>query len=262
MARPIVLIHGMWCTGANFARLVEVFTARGHACHTPTLPAHEIGVSHPEVGSKSLAEYLAFLEEYVRRQNFAEAPIVLGHSMGGLLAQQLAARLQPFALVLLTPASPAGIFGVRLSNFIAFFRSLLRWGWWRRPQKPSYGRAVASAFNGVPPEKHKTLYAGLVEESGRVVFELAFWMFDRARVARLDASAVRCPVYVVSAGHDRLTPAAVVRRVAALYPQASLRTWPDRGHWVLDDTDTDEMAGEIANWIRGHEQRAAARGRE
>ena len=68
--------------------------------------------------------------------------------------------------------------------------------------------------------------------------------------------------YVVSAGQDRLVPASAVRRVAALYPQASLRHYPDRGHWVLDDVDTDEMATEIANWLQGHEQRVAARGRE
>lgn len=262
MARPIVLIHGMWCTGANFDRLVEGLKPRGHACVAPTLPAHEVGVAHPEVGSRSLAEYLAFLEDFVRGQNFAEAPILVGHSMGGLLAQQLAARIRPFALVLLTPAWPAGIFGLRWANFVAFLRIITRWGWWRRPQKLSFHRAVVSAFNGVPREKHVKLYDALVEESGRAAFEIALWMLDGKRAARVDAAAVRCPVYVVSCGEDRLTPAAVVRKVAALYPQASLRHYPDRGHWVLDDVDTDEMAAEIANWLQGHEQRMAARGRE
>ncbi|MGQ0586284.1 MAG: alpha/beta hydrolase, partial [Gammaproteobacteria bacterium] len=110
MARPIVLIHGMWCTGANFDRLADGMKARGHACHAPTLPAHEIGVAHPEVGTQSLTDYLACLEEFIRQQDFTEAPILLGHSMGGLLAQQLAARVKPFALVLLTPSWPAGIY--------------------------------------------------------------------------------------------------------------------------------------------------------
>jgi hypothetical protein len=53
-----------------------------------------------------------------------------------------------------------------------------------------------------------------------------------------------------------------VRKLAKLYPQASMRHYLDRGHWVLDDIETDEMAAEIANWLQGHEQRAAARGRE
>jgi pimeloyl-ACP methyl ester carboxylesterase len=262
MAHPIVFVHGMWCTGANYARLVEGLKNRGHRCYAPTLPAHEIGVQHPEVGNKSLRDYLSFLEDDLRAQNFAEPPILIGHSMGGLLAQQLAARVNPFALVLLAPAAPAGILGLRWSNVVAFSRTLLRWAWWRRPQKPSYARAVVSAFNGVPPEKHEALYAGLVEESGRVVFELGFWPLDSAKAARVDPAAVHCPVYIVSCGEDRLTPAAVVRKVAALYAHVSLRHYPDRGHWVLDDADTEEMTAEIANWLQGHEQRTAARGRE
>jgi pimeloyl-ACP methyl ester carboxylesterase len=262
MARPVVLIHGMWCTSANYARVIEGLKPRGHACFAPTLPAHEAGVAHPEVGNQSLRDYLSFLEEFVRRQNFAEAPILVGHSMGGLLAQQLAARIQPFALVLLTPAAPAGIFGLRWSNIVSFLPVVLRWGWWRRPQKLSFGGYVRRAYNGVPPERHRALYEGMVEESGRVVFEIGFWFFDRSSASRVDAAQVRCPVYVVSCGEDRLTPAGAVRKVGALYQHASLRHYPDRGHWVLDDTDTDEMTAEIANWLQGHEQRSAARGRE
>lgn len=262
MARPIVFIHGMWCTGANFARMVDGLKPRGHACHAPTLPAHEVGAVHPEVGPRSLTEYLDFFDAYVREQGFIEAPILVGHSMGGLLAQQLAERIQPFALVLLTPATPAGIFGIRWANFWSFLPVFLRWGWWKRPQKFSFARYVTRAFNGVPPEKHKAIYAGLVEESGRAVFEIGFWLLDRRHASRVDASAIQCPVYIVSGGDDRLTPASVVRKLGRLYPQASLRHYPDRGHWVLDDNDTDEMTAEIANWLQGHEQRAAARGRE
>lgn len=262
MARPIVFIHGMWCTGANFARLAEVLRSRGHACHAPTLPAHEIGVAHPEVGDRSLVDYLGFLEHFVHQQKFAEPPILIGHSMGGLLAQQLAARIKPFALVLLTPAAPAGIFGIRWANFVSFLPVFLRWAWWRRPQKFSFARCVTRAFNGVPPEKHEAIYKGLVEESGRAVFEIGYWLIDGKGAARVDASAVTCPVYIVSSGLDRLTPAAVVRKLGRLYPQASMRHYPDRGHWVLDDSETGEMSTEIANWLQGHEQRAAARGRE
>jgi pimeloyl-ACP methyl ester carboxylesterase len=262
MARPIVLIHGMWCTSGNFARVIDGLKPRGHACFAPTLPAHEVGVAHPEVGNQSLRDYLSFLEEFVRRQNFAEAPILIGHSMGGLLAQQLAARIQPFALVLLTPATPSGILGLRWANILSFLPVVLRWDWWRRPQKLSFGGFASRAYNGVPAEKHRALYEGMVEESGRVVFEIGFWFLDGSRAARVDAAQVRCPVYVVSCGDDRLTPAGAIRRLSRIYPQASLRHYPDRGHWVLDDTDTDEMTAEIANWLQGHELRSAKRGRE
>lgn len=259
MAHPVVLIHGMWCTGSNFARLHETLRARGHACHAPNLPHHGAGVDDPAVGDQSLRDYLKFLEAYIKAQNFPQPPIVIGHSMGGLLAQQLAARINPLALVLLTPASPSGIFGIRWANFVSFLFVFLRWGWWRKSQKPSFRSAVANAFNGVPVERHRALYDGLVAESGRAVFEIGFWLLDRQRASAVDASAVRCPVYVVSSGRDRLTPAAVVRKVAARYPQAALRHYPERGHWVLDDVDADDMNLDIANWIQGQELRAAPR---
>jgi pimeloyl-ACP methyl ester carboxylesterase len=261
MARPLVLIHGMWCTGANWNRVAGLLGDRGFGCNAPTLPAHEVGVAHPEVGNLSLRDYLAFLEGFVRDQQYAEAPVLIGHSMGALLAQQLAAKIQPFALVLLTPGAPAGIWSLYPSNLIAFARSTLRPGWWRKPHKPSRGRASVSLFNGVARERHVPLYDTLVEESGRVVLELGFSWLDKTRASAVDAAAITCPVFVVGCGRDRLTPAPMVRKVAALYPHAAVRHYPDRGHWVLDDADTEQMCTDIANWIQAREIRVAERGK-
>lgn len=256
MGYPVVLIHGMWCTGANWDRVRSLLEPRGYTCHAPSLPAHEPVPDQPQqVAAVSLRDYLAFMEDYVRAQNFSQPPILIGHSMGGLLAQQLAARIQPLALVLLTPAAPWGVNPLRWSNIVAFARALLRWGFWRRPHKPSAERAALSAFNGIPVDRHPRLYEGLVHESGRVLFEAGFWWADWRRATAVDTRAVQCPVYVVSAGEDRLTPTPVVRRVAALYPQASQRHYPQRGHWVIDDDDTEEMVKGLCSWMRPFELR-------
>lgn len=261
MAHPVVLIHGMWCTGANLAPVAAGLAARGFKCHLPTLPSHEVGVPHPEVGGLGLADYVDFLEHWIEEQAFAEPPILLGHSMGGLLAQLLTARLATrrgvFALVLLTPASPSGINAIRLKPLLAFAPVLSRPGFWNRPHRISKSAASRYACAGVPEERHAALYETLVDESGRVVFEIALWPLDRNRAARVDAESVSCPVYVVSGGLDGLTPASVVRKVAARYPGASLRHYPERGHWVIDDEYTDAMCGEIAAWLLPLEQRAA-----
>lgn len=258
MAQPVVMIHGMWCTGANFSRLQSALEARGFQCHAPSLPHHQVGQSNPEVGNLGLRDYIEFLDEFIKEQRFSEPPVLVGHSMGGLLAQQLAARIKPAALVLLTPAPPWGVFGIRWSNFIAFLRVFLRWGWWRKPHKPSFERARASAFNaGVPRERMRPLYDDLVHESGRAVFEIGYWYLDRTRASAVDHAAIQCPVYIVSCGRDRLTPAGVVRSAAKRYPHAALRHYPERGHWVLDDVDAEEMNTDIANWIQGQLRRQA-----
>src|SRR3546814_6530354 len=71
----------------------------------------------------------------------------------------------------------------------------------------------------------------------------------------VDTAKVRCPVYIVSCGKDRLTPASVVRKLAKRYPQAAQRHYAERGHWVIDDEETEEMMHAICGWLRPSEQR-------
>jgi pimeloyl-ACP methyl ester carboxylesterase len=256
MGYPVIFIHGMWCSGANWKRITELMAPRGYDCHAVTLPGHEPGRDQPlTVGALSLRSYLAYLEDYVARQNFAQPPIIIGHSMGGLLAQQLAARTRPLALVLITPAPPAGIVALSWSNLVAFWRALLRWGFWYKPHKPSFERAQISVFNGVPDELQRSSYESMLHESGRALFEIGFWPLDFSRASAVDSSAVRCPVYVISAENDKLTPAKIVRKVAARYALVSQRYYLNRGHWVIDDEETDEMVNGICSWLRPIEQR-------
>lgn len=257
MAHPVVLIHGMWCNAGQMARVAEALRARGFECHMPTLPGHGPDAAAADLGRLGLEDYLGHLEAYIAGKKFRQPPILLGHSMGGLLAQLLAQRVQAFALVLLTPASPAGINAVRPGPLAAFARVFTRPGFWHRTHKLSLGRARRSVFNGLSSARQNELYAGMVEESGRALFQMAFWWLDRSHASRVDAAAVTCPVYVVAAGRDRLTPAPVVRKVAACYAKATLRYYPGRSHYVIDDEETDEMVGEIAGWLLPYEQRAA-----
>lgn len=256
MTYPVVLVHGMWCTGANWSRVRELLEPRGYRCFAPTLPGHEPVPDQPlQVARRSLREYLQFLESAVADQQFDRPPILIGHSMGALLAQQLAARIKPLALVLLTPAPPWGVNGLRGSNVVAFAPWMISGAFWRKAYKPTSARASISAFNGVPQDRHRALYEGLVHESGRATFEIACWWADFGRAAAVHSDEVQCPVYVVSCGQDRLTPASVVRKVIARYPQATQRYYPERGHWVIDDDETEEMMHAICGWLRPIEQR-------
>ncbi len=258
MGYPVVLIHGMWCSSASWDRVREMLEARGYDCYVPSLPAHDAVPDQPlQVARLSLRDYLDALEHFVAQIPDQRPPIVIGHSMGGLLAQQLARRVASLALVLLTPAPSWGIMGLRWSNFVAFARWMFSGAFWRNPYKPSFERAAISVFNGLAADRHRRVYEGLLHESGRAIFEIAFWWIDFSRAALVRSADIHCPVYVVNCGQDRLTPASVVRRVAARYPQSTQRSYPDRGHWVIDDEETEEMMHAICGWLRPIEQRFA-----
>lgn len=262
MAYPVVLIHGMSCTGANWRRFASLMTPRGYECLAPSLPAHDASPDQPlRVGRQSLRDYLAFLEQMVATREDRRPPIIIGHSMGGLLAQQLAARVQPLALVLLTPAAPYGITSLSLTNTGAFLSWMSNGAFWRKAYKPGFARAQRYAFRGLPADRHRALYEGTVHESGRAIFEIGLWPLDFSHASVVDAKRIHCPVFIVSGGKDWITPASVVRKVARLYPHATQRHYPARGHWVIDDEDTDEMVHSICGWLRSIEQKQERGGR-
>ena len=61
----------------------------------------------PAFAGTGLADYLADLSQVI--ENLDSPPVLLGHSMGGLLAQLLAAKGLARAAILLTPTPPWGV---------------------------------------------------------------------------------------------------------------------------------------------------------
>jgi pimeloyl-ACP methyl ester carboxylesterase len=110
MADTIFMIHGMWGGPWYWENYRRVFEREGYRCVATTLPYHDMdprGVPDPRLGTTSLLDYAEALEREVSQ--LGVKPILMGHSMGGLLAQILGARGLAKALVLLTPASPSGV---------------------------------------------------------------------------------------------------------------------------------------------------------
>lgn len=251
MGQPLVLIHDMWCNPAHLARLQELFSARTYDCHAIGLPSHTASATQAdEVAALSIRDYAEHVEREIAARGFAQPPVLVGHSMGGLVAQLLATRVAPAALVLLTPAAPAGINALHPKVLPAGLPIFSRWAFWKRAHRLGAEQARRYAVNGLHHSQQEKIINSLVWESGRVASEIAFWWADGQRATRVDAAAVKCPVYVVSAGQDSLTPAPVVKKVAARYANSTYRHWPERSHWVIDDLDTEEMVYEIDGWLR------------
>ena len=105
----VILIHGMWSTGRTLSAFREHLEAIGYSVYLPNLPCHEdeIQDSESQVANLSILDYTTHLRDYINGLNLEDPPILMGHSMGGLLAQKLSAELKVQALVLLCPAQPS-----------------------------------------------------------------------------------------------------------------------------------------------------------
>lgn len=251
MAETIVMIHGMWGSGWYWENFKGFFESKGYRCVVPTLRYHDMdpnGVPDPRLGTTSLLDYAADLEKLIRELDMR--PILMGHSMGGLLAQILGSRGLAKALVLLTPASPRGIIALKPSVIKSFWSGLTTWGFWRKPFRQTFDEAVYSMLNQMPSESWKSIYDQFVYESGRAAFEIGFWLFDSKGAARVDESKVTCPVLIIAGEKDRIVPVSITRKIAEKYKSVSTyKEFPDHSHWVVGEPGWQQIAEYIKEWL-------------
>jgi pimeloyl-ACP methyl ester carboxylesterase len=250
MARLAVLIHGMWGTPGVWRNWRLSLEARGWQTMAPALRHHDAPPLSPPaaLGTTSLNDYIADLEAQIR--TLPEKPVVIGHSMGGLIALLLCARGLARAGVLLTPAPPSSVFAIRTSNLLAFARIQTNWGWWRKPHRATLAEALSSTFNTMDPKDAAPLHETFVHESGRALFEIALPWLDRTRAATVDPETVTVPLLFVAAEKDKLTPPGVVRRAAAHFGKVSTyREYPGQAHWVLGQPGWQDVATDAAAWL-------------
>lgn len=202
------------------------------------------------MGETSLLDYVADLERMI--VGLPEKPVVIGHSMGGLLSLLLCARGLARAGVLLTPAPPSSVIAIRLSNLMAFARIQTRWAWWRKPHRATRAEALAYTFNTADPALGAKEHSAFVHESGRVLFEIALPWLDRSKATTVDPRCATAPLLFVGAQNDRLVPPNVVRRTARRFQHVSdYIEFDGQGHWVLGQPGWERVADQAESWLAG-----------
>lgn len=252
MKDTVFMIHGMWGGAWYWQNYKNAFEQAGCRCVATTLRFHDMNpkaAPDPRLDTTSLLDYAEDLEHEIRQ--LGVQPILVGHSMGGLLAQILGSRGLARALVLLTPASPAGINPIRVSVVRSFVSVLLHWGFWKRPMRQTFNEAVYSMLQLLPPAEQRQVYERFVYESGRAFSEIAYWPIDPRKAARVDERNVTCPVLVIGSAQDRITPASVVRRVANKYKDVmTYKEYADHAHWVVGEPGWEEVAQYVLRWLQ------------
>ncbi|HVE79600.1 MAG TPA: alpha/beta fold hydrolase [Gemmatimonadaceae bacterium] len=239
---PVLLVPGMFAGTWYFADWQRALAARGHPAWALELRGHHPSCPVPALGRVSVAEYV---EDAIAAARHLGRPVVVGHSMGGLVAQKVAQADAAQALVLVASAPPAGIPAVGAAAALRMTRYLPAM-LLSQPLVPRRRDLDAIVFNRTPEAERDAIAAGYVAESGRAARELAFG----SAATRVDAPRVRCPVLVLAGGSDRFVPARVARRLARRYG-ATYREFPGMGHLLVSEPGWETVLAHVADWLEG-----------
>ncbi|MBN9531861.1 MAG: alpha/beta hydrolase [Alphaproteobacteria bacterium] len=245
----VVMIHGAFCGGWAFEHFAHAFAAAGHAVQTPDLRYHDCGTRPPAaLGTTSMADYAEDLEALIA--GFERPPVLVGHSMGGLLAQMLATRCEIAALVLLSPSAPWGVLPSTMFEVASAGAMFLTGSFWCKPIAPNYDIAASNALNLLPPEERRRVFERFVPESGLATFEIMNWALDTRRATFVGADDVRCPVLCFSGTEDYVNPPPTVRRVAGRYRErATYHELNGHSHWMIGEPGWEGVAARALAWL-------------
>ncbi|MEZ5827229.1 MAG: alpha/beta hydrolase [Hyphomicrobiales bacterium] len=249
MGKHVVMVHGANCGGWCFDGFRKVFEARGFTCHAPDLIGHGADKSTGKgtLASVGMADYRAQMAAFVK--SLPERPVVLGHSMGAIIAQQLAAEGLAEALVLVSPAPRAGIVPPTGPEK-QLCQDLMTLGdFWTRAIDPNFDLACYYTLNRLPKDEQRTVFDKFGPESGRALFETFFWMFDQTGATAVATDAVRCPLLCLAGTEDHIVSLETAKLAADAYPQAKFWELKDHAHMLLLEPGADKIASRIADWI-------------
>jgi pimeloyl-ACP methyl ester carboxylesterase len=250
---PVVFVHGAFCGGWAFDGFREPFEAVGFETHAPNLPFHERGGDLEQLAQAGLKDFAVAIADYAR--GLRAPPLLVGHSLGGLVVQLAAMQTPVAGLVLLAPSAPWGVPPTTLEEHGNQFGLSMLGDYWRRPVPPDYRVARATTLDRLSRDDALRVFARFVPESGRAIREAVQWWSDTSMAAQAPVYRIAAPVLGLAGGHDRVNPASTVRRVISRFPdgQAHFHEFPEMSHWLVGEPEAPEVAALILQWLEARD---------
>jgi pimeloyl-ACP methyl ester carboxylesterase len=259
MGNTIVFIHGAWLTARSWENFTPYFEQKGYTCVLPEWPYRDASVEElrentspelAEIGVTELTDHFAAIVKAM-----PEPPILIGHSFGGLIVQQLLDRGLGRAGVAIDAVAPEGILAVDWTVLKANSRVLSTWMGWDKVLTmtfPEFQYAFTNTFPEADQRKYFERY--VVPESGRLFFQVAFAPLDPHHATRVNfKNDARAPLLLIAGENDHLVPAHVVRSNYGRHKESAARTdfheFAGRAHLLTAQEGWEEVAGFIANWL-------------
>lgn len=242
---PLVFVHGAfagaWCWQEFF---VPYFSHKGYTTVAFSLRGHGESEGWDHLDLASLGDYVEDLSRVVATLD--RPPVLIGHSMGGMVVQKYLETRSAAAMVLMASVGPWG---------------LLESSWHMMMSHPGLVQGISlmqmmgtSLVNpdvlyeglfrsAVPRDRAERYFRMFQRESQRVILDMSLWDVPR------QPPRVPLPTLVMGAADDAFIPRSMVRRTAR-YLNADPLIVPDMAHAMMLEENWRHAADPILHWLR------------
>jgi alpha-beta hydrolase superfamily lysophospholipase len=257
----IVLIHGLWLTSRSWEHWVERYSDAGYRVLTPEWPGMDVDIDvlrrdPSALNGLGVGEVADHHARFLRTLD--SAPILVGHSFGGLIVQILLDRGLGSAGVALHPAPPKGVLRLPLSALRSAFPVL--------HNPANRHRAV-----GLTPEQWHFAFTNTLDEQasraayaryhvpapGRPLFQAATANLVPDPATRVNLrNGDRAPLLLVAGSADHTAPTSMVRENYTRYGRSGavteFREYPGRSHFTAGSPGWERVADDVLSWAVQH----------
>ena len=241
---PLLFVHGAYAAAWVWEEyFMPFFSAHGYQCHALSLRGHGGSEGHEYLALTSLDDYVADLEQVIG--DMPQHPVLIGHSMGGMVVQQYLQKHQAPGAALLASVPPEGLLNSALQ--LAFREpqvflelNLVHSTDGRHATIDSIGRALFS--ENLPRAEMMKFLTRFQPESHRAILDMSFLPF------RFQSKAKPTPMLVLGAEKDSFFPPYMVHSTAARFGTRA-EIFEGMAHTMMLEPGWREVAERILVWL-------------
>ncbi|MDH5655336.1 MAG: lysophospholipase [Spirochaetia bacterium] len=244
---PLLFIHGMfhgaWCWKEHF---MPYFSKQGYTCYAVSLRGHGKSEGKETVWRATVNDYLKDIHraaEQILRET-GKHPVLIGHSMGGILSQLYIEKYPAAGCVLLASVPPWGLMPVTLRVIkktpLLFLKINLKLNMFEFVKTPALFK---KAFFYAISNRKIIKYHKLISNDSYLAFmQLIFYKFS-------SPSKISIPVAVFGGEKDSLLPTPGINGTAKAY-KSEAEIFQNMGHELMLEDGHENVATSIYNWLK------------
>jgi alpha-beta hydrolase superfamily lysophospholipase len=250
----VVFIHGMFMTPLCWEHWITRFQAQGYSCLAPAWPGRDQPVEalrarHPDAALGQLT-LVDVVEHHARLLKALDPkPVLVGHSMGGLIVQLLLQRDVASAGVAIDSAPPAGVFTIEWSFLKSNWPMINPLASKYQPRRMPFPDFQYAFVNNLPLAEQQAAYERYVVPESRLVPQQSL-----ASAGRVDFQKPHPPLLLIAGAEDHIIPAGLNRTNHARYEMSSSVTdykeFDGRAHFIIGQKGWEEVADYSVAWLK------------